>query len=87
MNSAHGFIQKRKAWSRFREIPEYIQNRVTWDKKRPETIIEELEQKRLLADGQRRKGLSALSKELELERKSTSQVGQTIFEDSSCFAS
>lgn len=61
------FQQQKKAWERFREIPEWIDGQSDFRGVAPGTIIEELE--RMRGEGDRRKGLNALMKDVQKLRK------------------
>lgn len=62
----------RKAWQRFREIPEYIESTSQCDGMTPEKVIEQLEEMRAIPGSTTLKGgMSALTKEIASKRKAT----------------
>lgn len=65
-------FQQRKAWQRFREIPDYIESESAVRNVSPRVILDELEKMRIPEVGTVLKGISALSaivKDIRLKRK------------------
>ncbi|KAF7378502.1 hypothetical protein MSAN_00277700 [Mycena sanguinolenta] len=67
----------KKAWERFREIPEWVDRESTTRRIAPEIVIAALEELRKREEGGPR-GLSWLSKELGRQRKATKQSSSDI---------
>ncbi|GLB44253.1 hypothetical protein LshimejAT787_1601830 [Lyophyllum shimeji] len=67
LNDAGGPSQQKKAWERFREIPEWIDKQSDSRGVAPQVIIDELEQMR--GGDKQRKGLNALMKDIQKLRK------------------
>ncbi|KAF8209033.1 hypothetical protein K438DRAFT_2012373 [Mycena galopus ATCC 62051] len=73
----------KKAWERFREIPEWVDRESTTRRVNPEVVVTELEGMRVIGeDGGGMRGLNWLSKELARQRKQNAKSSNPASSDS-----